>query len=81
MFGILPNHDEEEDGESQERRASIAEKGQWYANDRHQTDDHAHIDKDMEEEYGHDRIAIETGETRRLPLGHCNQPLEQPKID
>ena len=49
--GIDAQEDEEQEGETPERRATIAEERQGYADDGREPQHHAHIDEDMEQEH------------------------------
>lgn len=77
FVGILAYKDEKEQGESQQRRAAIAEEGQRDSDDRHKAQHHADVYKDMEKQYGGYTIAIETRQLRPLSLGHSDEVDQQ----
>ena len=77
--GIYSQEDEQENRETPQRRATVAEEGQGDADDRCQTQHHAHIDKHMEEEDTEYRIAIHASETVGLPFRQMNQAQDERK--
>lgn len=75
--GIEGEEDEEEESESPQRRASVAEERQRYADDRREAEHHAYVDKDMEEEDREDTISIDTGKGGGLPLGKMDETQDK----
>ena len=67
--GIQSQEDKQQDGESPQRRASIAKERQRNANHRSQSQYHTHINEKVEKENTDHRISIDTSEGGSLPLG------------
>ena len=70
---VNAQHDEKQDGEAPQRGAAVAEEGQGNADYRSESQDHAHIDEDVEQEDTHHAIAIHTAEDIGLPLGQMDE--------
>lgn len=71
--GIYPQEDEQEYCESPKGRASVGEEWQRNADDRCQSQDHSHVDEQVEKEDAHDAIAIDAPELERLPLSNVDK--------
>lgn len=75
--GVEAEEDEEEDGESPEGGASVAEEGQGDAYDGAKADYHADVNTEVEDEVGCDAVGVHAGECAGLSLGDGNHPQNQ----
>ena len=75
--GVNAQEDEEQDGESPQRRTAIAEERQRNADNRRQAQHHTYINEQVEQEDAKNGIAINTAKGRRLTLGHRNKAQYQ----
>ena len=76
---IDPQEDEQQDGESPQRRTAITEERQRYADYRRETKHHAHVDEHMEEEHAKHTIAVNATEGKRLSLSKMYEPKDEGK--
>ena len=67
--GVDANEDEQQDGEAPQRGAAVAEEREGDADDRRQTEHHADVDEQVEQEDAYQRIAVDTPEAVGLPFG------------
>lgn len=70
--GVEAEEDAQQDGETPERTAAIAEEGQGDADDRRQTQHHAHVDEDVEKEDAQHTVAIDAAELKRLSFSQMD---------
>ena len=75
--GIYSQEDEEEYGKSPQVWATIAEKGQGYADDGYQSHDHAYVDCEVEKQDAYDAVAIDTSHGEPLSLCNMDKPQYQ----
>ena len=75
--GIDTQEDEQQEGEPPQRRTAIAEERQRNAYHRRQSKHHSHIDKQVEEEYRHHRIAIYAAKAHGLALGKMDETQDE----
>ena len=74
---IEGEEDEEQEGEAPERGAAVAEEGQRDADDRGQTEHHADVDEDMEEEDAEHTVTVDAAETVGLPLRQVDETQDE----
>ena len=77
MCGVYPEKDEQKNRESPERGSAIAEEGERYAYDRSQSQHHADIDEQMEEEDAHHALAVDSSEPCVLAFCQYDQSQNQ----
>lgn len=71
--GIYPQETEQQNGESQERRATVAEERQRNTYNRYYAYYHAYVYCKMEKEYRGKGIAVGPSKDIVLPFGKCHQ--------
>lgn len=76
---IDPQEDEQQDGESPQRRAAITEERQRDADYWRETKHHAHVDEHMEKEHAKHTIAVNAPEGKRLSLSKMYEPKDEGK--
>ena len=74
---IHAEEDEEQDGEAPERGTAVTEEGQRNADDRGETQHHADIDEDVEEEDAHDGIAVDAPKGVGLAFGKVDEAQDE----
>ena len=74
---INTQENKEEQREAPQRRAAIGEERQRNTNNGRQTQHHAYIDKDMEQEYGQHTITINSAKGLGLSLGQMDESQYQ----
>ena len=79
-LGIHAKEDEQQDGESPQRRTAITEERQRNADHGCQAYHHPHIDEEMEQEDAQYRIAIHAPHGVGLSLGQGQQPQDKQQI-
>ena len=75
--GIYAEEYEQQDGEAPQRRTSVTEERQRYADNRRKTENHAHVYEHMEQENAGDAIAVDAPEGEGLALGKIHQPQNE----
>ncbi len=75
--GIYPEENEEQDGETPERRAAIAEEGQGDADDGGQAEYHPDVDEDVEEEDAQHAVPIDAAKRVWLSLGQMQEAEDE----
>lgn len=78
---VEAQQDEEQEGESPQRGASVAEKGQRYPYDRAQSYHHAHIYDYVENQERGYAVSIDTRKHCGLTLGYGYDPQDERKED
>ncbi len=69
---IQSDHNKQQNGKAPERRATVAEKRERNADNRHNSKYHTHIHHQMEEENTRHTIAVHPAESIPRSLGHSD---------
>ena len=80
-LGIHAQENEEQEGESPQGGASVAEEGQWDADDGEESDNHAYVDEYVHKEDAGHRVSVESCEGGALSFGQGNNPGEQRHVE
>ena len=78
---IHTEEDKEQQRESPEGRTSVGEKWEGDANDRCQSQHHAHVDEQVEKEDAQHAIAIDSSHRVSLSFCHRNESPDEEQID
>ena len=74
---IYSQKDEKQDGEAPQGGAAVTEEGQRNSDDGSETQDHADVDEDMEEQDAQYTISIYARVGVRLPFGKVNEAQDE----
>ena len=78
---IHTEEDKEQQRESPEGGTSVGEERERNANDRCQSQHHAHVDEQVEKEYAQHAIAIDSSHRVGLSFCHSNESPDEEQID